>query len=126
MPRGNETILFVEDDASLRAAMFKTLTQLGYRVIEAVSGADALDIWKQKRGEIQLLLTDLVMPGGVNGKELGEKLLKDHPKLKVIYTSGYSVDVAGTDLPLEEDVNFLVKPVQAHKLAQTVRARLDR
>ena len=126
MPRGSETILLVEDDASLRAVMHKTLAQLGYCVLEAVDGAAALKIWKWKHDEIQLLLTDLMMPGGVNGKELGKKLLKDHPKLKVIYTSGYSADVAGTDLPLEEGVNFLIKPVQAHKLAQTIRTRLDR
>jgi two-component system, cell cycle sensor histidine kinase and response regulator CckA len=67
-----------------------------------------------------------VMPDGVNGVELAEKLLQKNPKLKVIYTSGYSVEVAGKDVQLEEGVNFIAKPFEAHKLAQTVRNCLDR
>jgi len=124
MRGGSETILFVEDDAFLRASVRKALSQLGYRVLEAVNGAEALEIWKQHRGEIRLLLTDMVMPG-ITGKELGERLLKENPKLKIIYSSGYSAEVAGKDFPLEEGVNFLTKPFQAQKLAQTVRTRLD-
>ena len=103
----------------------KTLSQLGYRVLEAINGMEALEVWKQHRDEIHLLLTDLVMPGGMNGKDLGGRLLKENPQLKVIYASGYSAEVAGKDFPLEEGVNFLTKPFQAHKLAQTVRQKLD-
>jgi DNA-binding NtrC family response regulator len=126
MRGGHETILLVEDDVALCASVRKILSQLGYRVIEAVNGMEALEIWKQHRNEIQLLLTDLVMPGGINGKELGEQLLKENPKLKVVYASGYSADVIGQDFPVEEGVNFLTKPFEAHKLAQTVRNQLDR
>ena len=122
---GTETILLVEDDIILRVSVLKTLLQLGYHVFEAVNGVEALKIWKQHCGEIQLLLTDLVMPGGINGKQLGERLLKENPKLKVIYVSGYSAEVAGADFPLEEGVNFLTKPFQGQKLAQTLRKRLD-
>jgi PAS domain S-box-containing protein len=125
MRGGHETILLVEDDAFLRASMCKALSQLGYRVLEAINGVEALEVWKQHHEEIHLLLTDLVMPGGMTGKDLAEQLLRDNPKLKVIYVSGYSAEVAGKDFPLEEGVNFLAKPVQAFKLAQTVRQKLD-
>ena len=125
MRGGNETILLVEDDAFLRASMHKALSQLGYCVLEAINGIEALEVWKQHREEIHLLLTDLVMPGGMTGKGLAERLLEENPKLKVIYVSGYSAEVAGKDFPLEEGVNFLAKPVQAFKLAQTVRQNLD-
>jgi PAS domain S-box-containing protein len=125
LPGGNETILLVEDDAFLRASVRKTLSQLGYRVIEAGNGIEALEVWNQNRDEINLLLTDLVMPGGINGKELGERILKEKPELKVIYASGYSAEIAGKGFSLEEGVNFLTKPFQAQKLAQTVRERLD-
>jgi two-component system, cell cycle sensor histidine kinase and response regulator CckA len=122
---GKETILLVEDDSYLRASIRMALTQLGYRVIEAISGIEALEIWKQHHGEIRLLLTDMVMPGGLTGKDLGDQLLKENPNLRVIYTSGYSAEVATKGFPLEEGVNFLNKPFQAHKLAQTIRVALD-
>jgi PAS domain S-box-containing protein len=122
---GNETILLVEDDMILRVSVLKTLLQLGYRVFDAVNGVEALKIWKQHRDEIHLLLTDMVMPGGINGRQLGERLLKQKPELKVIYASGYSAEVAGADFPLEEGVNFLNKPFHTLKLAQTLRRRLD-
>jgi CheY-like chemotaxis protein len=122
---GNETILLVEDDKLLRVSVLKTLLQLGYQVFEAVNGVEALEVWKRHRDEIHLLLTDLVMPGGINGRQLGEQLLKENPKLKVIYASGYSAEVVGADFPLEEGVNFLNKPFHTQKLAQTLRRRLD-
>jgi PAS domain S-box-containing protein len=122
---GAETILLVEDDVALRGAMLKALTQLGYRVLEAGSGAEALKVWAERRPEIRLLLTDLVMPGGMNGKELGQRLLRENPKLKILYASGYSAEVAGKDFPLVEGVNFLPKPFPAQMLAQTIRACLN-
>jgi CheY-like chemotaxis protein len=94
-------------------------------MLESVNGVEALKVWEQHRNEIDLLLTDLVMPGGMTGKDLAERFLKENPKLKVIYTSGYSVELAGRDFPLEEGVNFLAKPFGADKLAQTVREKLD-
>jgi len=121
----NETILLVEDDASLRTPVRNVLTQLGYRVLEAGHGVEAVGVWQKHRHEIRLLLTDMVMPGGITGIDLGEKLSKEDPKLKVIYASGYSADMAGKDLPLEDGVNFLSKPFQRQKLAQTIRAQLD-
>jgi two-component system cell cycle sensor histidine kinase/response regulator CckA len=73
-----------------------------------------------------LLFTDLVMPDGMNGKELAEKLVRESPTLKVIYTSGYSADIVDKDFPLVEGVNFLSKPYEAHKLAETIRCLLDK
>jgi len=125
MPGGDETILLVEDDPSLRLSVRRTLSQFGYRVLEAPTGVKALDVWKQNRDEIRLLLTDLVMPDGMTGKTLAQHLLQDNAKLKVIYMSGYSAEVVGKDFPLQEGVNFLSKPFQAAKLAKTVREKLD-
>ena len=122
---GCETILLVEDDAFLRTSVNTTLSKLGYRVIEAANGAEALEVWRERRDEVHLLLTDMMMPGGMSGKVLGETLLKENPKLKVIYVSGYSAEVVGRDVSLEPGVNFLTKPFQARTLAQTVRQMLD-
>ena len=126
LPKGSETILIVEDDASVRSSVRRILSHLGYQILEATTGVVALEIWEQNRADIRLLVTDLVMPDGVNGKELAAKLLKQDPDLKVIYVSGYSATVAGKDFPLEEGVNFLSKPFQTHRLAQTVRSCLDK
>lgn len=125
MRGGQETILLVEDDPSLRLSVRTALTQLGYRILEAPTGVKALEVWNQNRDQIGLLLTDLVMPDGMNGKDLAHRLRQENPKLKVIYMSGYSAEVAGKDFPLEEGVNFLSKPFQITKLAQAIRARLD-
>jgi CheY-like chemotaxis protein len=124
-PGGNETILLVEDDPVVRVMMHVSLTRLGYQVLDAPDGIGAVAVWKAHRDDIQLVLTDMVMPGGMNGIELGAQLLKENPKLKVIYASGYSADVAGKEFPLKEGVNFLAKPIQAAKLARAVRAMLD-
>ncbi len=126
MRGGDETILLVEDDSSLRISVRNALSRLGYHVLEAHTGSDALEVWNQNRDKIGLLFTDMVMPDGMTGKELAEKLLQSNPKLKVIYTSGYSADVASRDIPLDEGVNFLAKPFEAHVLAQTVRACLNK
>jgi signal transduction histidine kinase/ActR/RegA family two-component response regulator len=123
---GNETILLVEDDASLHASVRKILSHFGYHVLDAINGVEALEVWNQNHDEINLLLTDMVMPGGITGIDLAARLLKKNPKLKVIFASGYSAEVAGKDFPLEEGVNFLTKPFQAKKLAETVRNCLDK
>ena len=122
---GGETILLVEDDTLLRTSTRTALQRLGYRVLEATNGPDAVATWKLHQAEIALLLTDLMMPGGMSGKALGEQILKCNPKLKVIYVSGYSADIAGGDLQVEEGVNFLTKPFEIAKLAQIVRKCLE-
>jgi CheY-like chemotaxis protein len=125
MPRGSETILLVEDESALRILAQKVLARLGYRTLEAVSGVSALEIWKQHRDEIHLLFTDMVMPDGMSGRELAQRLQAEKPALRIVYTSGYSPDIAGRDFPLQEGLNFLPKPYGPGKLAQIVRACLD-
>lgn len=125
MPRGSETILFVEDDPSVGVSIQTILNHLGYRVFKASSGIEALEIWKRHREEIRLLLTDLVMPQGMSGRELAAALLKDKPDLKVIYSSGYHADSSNVDLPLKEGVNFLSKPFSGQTLSETIRKNLD-
>jgi PAS domain S-box-containing protein len=122
---GTETILLVEDEASLRASIRLTLSQLGYHVLEAGTAAEALQIWQSHRAEIRVLLTDLVMPGGMTGRELAQELRRQEPKLKVIYASGYSPEIGSADLKWVEGVNFLAKPFEARKLAHALRANLD-
>jgi len=122
---GTETILLVEDEPVLRTFGRRFLTKMGYRVLEAADGHAALEVWRQHPGEIQLLLTDLVMPGGMTGLQLAQLLMEEVPGLKVIYTSGYSAEIAGKDLALQEGVNFLGKPFEPARLAQAVRTLLD-
>ncbi len=122
---GNETILLVEDDPALRGLAKTGLQNFGYRVLEAASGPDALAIWAEAGSPIDLLLTDLVMPGGMSGKDLATHLLQRKPSLKVLFTSGYSVDLVQSGIPLKEGVNFLPKPFSTSTLASSVRNRLD-
>jgi two-component system, cell cycle sensor histidine kinase and response regulator CckA len=84
-----------------------------------------LPVWQQNASGIRLLLTDMVMPGRLNGRELAEKLLSENPDLKVIYTSGYSVELLGTGLTASKDFVFLQKPYRPDALAQIVRDCLD-
>jgi two-component system NtrC family sensor kinase len=122
---GNETILLVEDEMSLRQLALKVLRRHGYHVYEAASGVEALSVWREHGSEINLVLTDMVMPGGVSGRELAEKLRFEKSDLKIAFTTGYSVDAIGQSLALEEGLNFLAKPYDMHKLALTVRRCLD-
>jgi CheY-like chemotaxis protein len=123
---GSETILLVEDESALRKMASHALIRLGYRVLEADDGAAALAVWKKHHTKINLLVTDMVMPGGLNGIELAAQLLAQAPALKVIYTSGYSTHLATEDLRLEEGVNFLSKPYALNRLTHIIRNSLDK
>jgi DNA-binding NtrC family response regulator len=123
--QGNEMILLVEDDPLVCAAVRLALMNLGYRVQEAASGADALAVWGRHHSEIRLALIDLVLAGKISGSKLGKELSRQNPKLKVIYCSGYTSEIAGEGLVLQEGVNFLSKPFAAETLALTVRNALD-
>jgi PAS domain S-box-containing protein len=122
---GNETILLVEDERPVRELVARVLEHYGYKVFQANNGAEALEIWGSNRKEIKLVLTDLVMPNNMNGRELAEKMWVESPGLKVIFTSGYSADIVGKDFKLQPDLNFLQKPYQPQTLALTVRRCLD-
>ena len=122
---GRETILLVEDEAALRNLVKSILERSGYRVLEADSAFTALEVWTDHHGEIDLLLTDMVMPDGMNGRELGQRLQIDKPQLKIIYSSGYSPDVVGEGFLEAEGRHFLQKPYHPRKLVDMVRLALD-
>ena len=122
---GKETILVVEDEAPVRELVCNLLAGHGYQILQAESGAQALEMWTRCKDKVDLLLTDLVMPDRVSGRELAEKLWRERPELKVIFTSGYSSDVAGKDFVLQQGFNYLQKPYHPHRLASAVRDCLD-
>ncbi|EDY17711.1 multi-sensor hybrid histidine kinase [Chthoniobacter flavus Ellin428] len=118
------TILIVEDDEAVRSLVREVLDHSGYRVLEAEHGDAALEVWKEHSHEIDLLLTDMVMPGSVNGLELSQRLLAEQPDLKVIYTSGYSAELFGSDVRLEDGRNYLPKPYLSAKLTNILHRAL--
>ena len=120
----NETILLVEDEPMLRELARIILNDYDYLVLEAASGVEALKVWEAHEGRVDLLLTDMVMPEGMNGRELADKLKILKPTLKVIFTSGYSAEVMGTDAG-QRNIRFLQKPYPPPQLAQAVRECLD-
>ncbi|HEY3760154.1 MAG TPA: PAS domain S-box protein [Verrucomicrobiae bacterium] len=122
---GTETILLVEDERPVRELVARILEKHGYKIFQAGNGDEAVEMWNQKKDGIDLLLTDLIMPGAMNGRELAETLWKERPDLKVIFSSGYSADIVGKDFKLESEVNFLQKPYHPQTLALTVRRCLD-
>jgi two-component system cell cycle sensor histidine kinase/response regulator CckA len=123
---GKETILLVEDEPALRDVAQIILEEQGYHVYLAGSGLDALKDWPHFAAEVDLLVTDMVMPGGVSGRELARRLQEQKPGLKVIHTSGYSLELSDADSVLEEGLNFLPKPYTGSRLAAIVRECLDR
>jgi CheY-like chemotaxis protein len=123
---GRETVLVAEDEDALREMVAQVLRIQGYTVLEAQSGRHALEVWERAERPIDLLVTDMVMPGGIMGGELAERLLRQCPRLRVIYTSGYSPGMAGKDASILERHNFLPKPYSIGKLAEFVRQILDR
>jgi len=125
LPRGTETILVVEDELIVRLTVCNLLQRFGYTVLPAESGAEALKVWQKHKDRIQLLLTDIVMPGNMPGYELARQLLAEKPQLKIIYTSGYSEDLADKRVTLMEGVNFLQKPYAPQQLAEALRKTLD-
>ena len=124
-PNGSVTILVVEDEEMLREFVSDALTALGYRVLSAANGRVALDVWAAHRDEIDLLLTDVVMPESVSGRQLAHTLIMEKPELKVIFTSGYSAELFGSEFEREKEHVFLAKPYLPDRLAQTVAAHLQ-
>jgi len=124
LEKGDERILLVEDNEVLRAHARVQLESLGYEVLEAEDGAAALDILAG-RDDIDLLFTDIVMPGGINGRDLAERALVRQPWLRILYTSGYSRDALMKDGRLVAGVTLLQKPYAKRDLAAKVRRVLD-
>jgi len=123
--RGTETVLLAEDDASVRKLIRMILEDYGYTVIEAVDGDDALRKFGENSERIQLFLSDVVMPGK-NGKEAFDEIRKLKPALKVIFASGYTADVIHKKGILEENIDYITKPVAPTTLLLKVREVLDR
>jgi PAS domain S-box-containing protein len=125
--RGTETVLLVEDDEAVRSLTRRLLESFGYQVHEAASGVRALEVWRAQAEHIDLLLTDMVMPEGVNGRELAEQLLAQRSRLKVVFMTGYSPNVAGKDTQFlrRQGSAFLQKPCHWRDLLQTIRRLLD-
>jgi CheY-like chemotaxis protein len=123
---GTETILVVEDEAILREMARDILKDCGYHLLEASTGKEALDVWRESAGKIDLVLTDMVMPDGISGVDLAERLLADRPDLKIIFTSGYTSAEINTELLSRSQARFLQKPYSHTTLARAVRDCLDR
>jgi CheY-like chemotaxis protein len=124
LPGGDETILLVEDEPLIRKLAARLLAKLGYTVLQAENGSLALEAVRAHRGEITLLLSDVVMPK-MNGQVLAERLLESYPKLKVLYVSGYTDNAVVERRILENSVAFLQKPFTPLALARKVRDVLD-
>jgi CheY-like chemotaxis protein len=120
------TILLVEDEESLRELVSATLEAAGYGVIAAVSGLEALGLWELHAERIDLVLTDMVMPEGVSGRQLAERLSRLRPNLKIIYTSGYSLDLTDPHFAGGGKIYFLEKPYRSAQLLALVRDCLER
>lgn len=125
VPRGSETVLIVEDEDAVRMLVKLMLERQGYRVLEARSGAEAKALYESQLSQIDLLFTDMVMPDGLNGRQLADAFKAIRPSLKVIFSSGYSQDFLSKDFHLEEGVNYLAKPYPLTSLLKIVRTRLD-
>jgi two-component system cell cycle sensor histidine kinase/response regulator CckA len=119
---GHEKILLVEDDADVRIFLRQALEKAGYQIWEAGNGMEALNIWNANKSQFDLLLTDIIMPGGITGAKLAEQLKKERTNLKVVLMSGYNPDVAGK---IQARGHFLQKPCSLEILAETVRQCLD-
>ena len=120
-----ETILVVEDDADLRAYVSELLRDLNYRVVVASSAQAALTILLQDEPKVDLVLTDVVMPG-INGREMGRRAQQIRPGIKILYMTGYSRNAVVHQGRLDEGVELLEKPISQAKLALRVREMLDR
>jgi len=122
---GSETILLVEDQTEVRTLAAMMLGEFGYRVLEASHGEEALAISESHDGPIDLILTDVVMPG-LAGRDLAERLKAKRPGIRVLYMSGYTDDVILHHGILEEGVGFVQKPFSPERLAEKVRAALGK
>jgi two-component system, cell cycle sensor histidine kinase and response regulator CckA len=124
LPGGSETILLVEDEPAVRMVAGEILRRLGYRIIEAGSGTEALEQWQRYQHAIAALVTDEIMPGPMRGTELAERLRAEKPILAVVCTSGYSGQADSPPL-LAKRLRYLAKPYTVQSLCAAVRQVLD-
>ncbi|HEX2380164.1 MAG TPA: PAS domain-containing protein [Methyloceanibacter sp.] len=122
---GRGTVLLVEDEDAVRSFAARALGQRGYQVLEASTGTEALDVFESHQGDVDLVVSDVVMPE-MDGPTLMEKLRRDRPDLKIIFISGYAEDSFRKHLAENEDFMFLQKPFDLKELAAAVKAALQR
>ena len=123
--RGTETILLVEDEEPVRRLAVGALEWCGFKVIEAATGVEALRLWAERPEAIQLLLTDVAMPGGVSGVDLAQECRRQCPTLPIMITSGYNQEEVGFGEGCWDDIRFLPKPYTMAALARMARETLD-
>lgn len=124
LPKGNETILLVEDNADVLAFAMDSLGQLGYNVIAATSGEEAVTIASHHKDPIDLLLTDVILPG-MNGRKTAETIAVERPSIKVIFISGYTAEVIDKHGMRDQGLNFIGKPFAIQTLSKKIREILD-
>lgn len=124
LPGGSETVLLVEDDPGVREFIRRVLVQLGYHVLTARDGKEAVSVAHQYADAIELLMTDVVLPG-MNGRQVADTLTRERPDLKVLFASGYTHDSIVNKGVLEHNLHFISKPFSAKDLAYKLRERLD-
>lgn len=122
---GSESILVVEDEELVRCWIQTLLQRHGYEVLTAGSGRTALDLQRRTGRRFDLLVTDMVMPGGMSGRELGEAMKAAQPDLKVVLCSGYSDEFFGDKAPRRDTLSFLAKPFDTATLLRRIRQLLD-
>jgi CheY-like chemotaxis protein len=124
-PRGSEMVLVAEDDLSLRLLAKTLLEEHGYQVIEAEDGEEAVRKFKENQEQVKLLLFDIIMPR-LDGRKAYEEIRKLQPNIKVLFASGYTEDLLSIKDILDQDLDFIQKPMRPHDLLMKVRTVLDR
>jgi CheY-like chemotaxis protein len=122
---GRETLLLIEDETAVRQLARTVLERHGYRTLDAIDGVNALEIWREHGHEIDVILTDMVLPEGISGIDVATRIRAERPDIPVIVTSGYSVEMAGKELLPDERITFLQKPYRPQQLLRVVRDTLD-
>lgn len=125
LPQGSETILLTEDETPLRQSMARALERQGYRVHQAGDGLEALQRWREESPTPQLLITDMVMPEGIDGFHLAEQLRQDQPDLPILFMTGYSAELLKRAPALPPGTAVLQKPISPRDLLEAVRHALD-
>ena len=119
------TILVIEDEPVLLSLARMVLENSGYHVLEASSGDEALTLWKQKKDTVDLVLTDMVMPGSLSGPQVAQMMRADNPTLQVIYSSGYSMDSMVDTTGDSDPKSYLPKPYVPSTLIKAIKSRLE-
>jgi two-component system cell cycle sensor histidine kinase/response regulator CckA len=125
--RGSEAVLLVEDDQAVRAVTRQVLESYGYKVYAAADARKALELWNRHKGKIALVLTDMMLPNGLTGRELAEKLRAEQTTLKIVFLSGYATDLVATEPSffVRTDSRFVQKPCSSRELLEVLRNCLD-